>query len=148
MNAAIPVIKVTNDANPLSIRRPDGETYSLDTIKRAEVRAKLVINTEFVSLREQINVGFAEGREERERIAKLAGSTFGISDPQIIGIDRLGIVSDAFKEAGRVNLREFNARFVFLVDRGDLDGISAWLEGANNHPGAIAERMHAKELVR
>ncbi len=71
-----------------------------------------------------------------------------IGNDQIIGINAAGVFGDTFEEVGVRHPIEREGGVVFLVDGLDLDAGRPGRESAHNKPGAVAEGMHAQQLMR
>src|SRR5688572_4097734 len=127
MHAAIPMIEGTDHADALCVRRPNREAHAPHTVDRAEFRAELVINAEFVSLAEEINVDLAEGREKGIGVTGLPGETAVIADCQVVGVNRLRLFSRAFENAEVVDTLQLETWFVLFVRRNDFDLFRAGL---------------------
>src|SRR5262245_36627931 len=64
IDAAVPIIERPDNAHALGVRGEHSEAHSVDTVDRAELRAEFVIDAEFVSLAEEINVHFTQCGQE------------------------------------------------------------------------------------
>jgi hypothetical protein len=81
---AVPVIEVTDDADPLRVRRPDGESRSGDAVDFAEVRAEALEGPQVRAFGEQPDVHLAEYRPETIGIIGFLNAVFP-GDAQAVG---------------------------------------------------------------
>src|SRR6478735_4917386 len=65
----IPVVEITDYADALCIRRPDGETGPRDPIHRAQLCAKLVVELAIIAFAEEIEIFLTQRGQEGIRIA-------------------------------------------------------------------------------
>ncbi len=100
MIVAVPAVEIANDADPLRVGRPDGETGPRHAVNRAQLRAELLIKPALIPFAKQIQVRLAERRQERIRIAGAADLTAAVSDDQIVGINAVRLVGAALEDAG------------------------------------------------
>src|SRR5687767_7235621 len=68
MFSSIPTVEISDDTDSLSIRRPDGESDTLNAVQCDDVRAQLFIDTFMTTLAEEMEVDFAERWGKRLRI--------------------------------------------------------------------------------
>src|SRR3954468_22517565 len=78
--AAIPSIEIANDTDPLCIGCPNGKACSSGAIDYPKLRPELIVNSLLFALTKQVEVCFAESREERIRIASATDDSLAVSD--------------------------------------------------------------------
>src|SRR3954469_2757843 len=69
MNSAIPIVEITNYADPLRIRRPYREINTAFAIQRPQMRAELVVDAPVRSFGKQMQIGLAHDRPISVRVA-------------------------------------------------------------------------------
>jgi hypothetical protein len=94
---AVPVVEVTDDADPLGVRRPDGECRSGDAVDFAEVRAEALEGAQVRTFGEQPDVHLAEHRPETIGIVGFLDAVFP-GDAQAVGEIVATTRDDAFKK--------------------------------------------------
>src|SRR5262245_34112733 len=113
MNAAVPIVERADDTDPLSVRCPNGEACAVHAIDYAQVRTEFVVNAQFVSLSEEIDVHLAECRQEGKRIAELTRVAVRIGNNKIVSVNGPGFRCSAFKNTGVAHLFQCEAWLVF-----------------------------------
>ena len=147
VEAAIPGIEIANHADALGIRRPDGEAGARDAVDGAQLRSEFVVNTAFVAFAKQVQVGFAQCRQEGIGITGAAYVSAVIGDHQVIGVNAIGLFNCALKNIRFGDAFEFDGRFVFFVNGLKFDFCGAGKQSASDQAGAIAKRMQPQQLV-
>ena len=148
MAAAIPVVEITHDADPLGVGCPDRKTGTRHAIDDAQLRAELFINSPFVALVEQEQIGFAQRGPERIGITGAADVAAAVGDHEVVGINRLGQRGDALKHIGLGKADQFERGAVFFQHGLDLDFLGIRHERAHDQSGLIPQRMHAEQRMR
>src|SRR5262249_29475593 len=121
MEAAIPVVEVANDADPLGIWGPDGKACAGDAVGGAEVRTQLIVDAAFVAFAEEIEIGFAEGRQEGIGIARAMDLAGFVGNDEVVGINSAAVFGGAFEDVAFGDALEFDGRLVFFEDGLDFD---------------------------
>src|SRR5215467_6599832 len=69
MPCGVPVIKVSDDADPIRSGRPHGKTHAALAFMSATMRAKLLVNSFVFTLTEEVEIDVAErGRKFRDGV--------------------------------------------------------------------------------
>ena len=71
MPASVPLVEIADGGDAAGVRGPDGEGRAGDAVDDLEVRAELVVEVVVVALAEEVEVEFAQRRQEGIRIAAL-----------------------------------------------------------------------------
>jgi hypothetical protein len=117
VKASVPIVKIADDADALGVRRPHGKTGAVNAVNRAQLRAELVINFPLVAFAKQKQIGFAQRRQKRIRIARAASFARFIRDDQVVGVNRINQLADTFKHIRVWNPFQLKLWFVLFVHR-------------------------------
>ena len=117
----VPIVEIADHADALGVGRPDREAGAGHPVDRAQLRPELVVNPALVPLAEEEQIRLAQRRQEGIRVARAADAALLIGDDQVISINAVRLGGDAFEEAGLMQPREFERRFVLLVNGLDFD---------------------------
>lgn len=90
MDAAVPMIEISDDADALRVGGPDGEVDAGDSGDFAEVRAELFVILEVSAFAEEVEVVVGEERREGEGIVGFGSLVLRVGDAQAIGCGRNG----------------------------------------------------------
>lgn len=71
-----------------------------------------------------------------------------VGDGEVVGVNVRGVLGGALEHAGGMDALELEARLARVVRRDDLDAAGVRREGAGDQAGAVAERVHAQQLMR
>ena len=148
MIAAIPVIKIANDADALGIGSPDSKTDAWHAVDGPSLRPKFLVNPPFISLGKKVEIGFTQCRQERIRIACANDRAIVCGDQKIIGIDGVGLGRNAFKDSVVVYALKFELGFVLFVNRHNFHTHRARPKNPRDNTRAVAQWVHAKKLMR
>src|SRR5205814_10552646 len=132
MKPAIPAVEIAHDTDALRVRRANSEARARNPIERPKVRAELVVNAPLVPLPEQIQVRFAERRQERIRVAGLTPVPPLAGDHQVVSVHAAGLFGDAFKQAGPMESFQLDFRLALFVYRNDFDRCRVGKERAHH----------------
>ena len=72
VTAAVPIVEIANDGNPLRIRCPNRKPDAVDAVHLHRVRAEFLVKPPVRAFSHQVNVDFAEDRTEAIRIFDVA----------------------------------------------------------------------------
>lgn len=87
MITTVPAVEIADNGNPRGRRRPNREGHAMDTAKIAHVRTELVIDAVLVALIEQVQVLFADRRQEAVRVEELTVLAIRIRGPVLVPKD-------------------------------------------------------------
>ena len=141
MITPIPVVKLTDQAHALGVRCPHGKARSSDAIDRPQLRAELLIHPTIIAFVEQVKIRFAQGREKGIAIAVPPRVALIVRDHQIIRVNFAGTLRDTLEDSAVVDS-------LLLADRDHLHLRGVMKISAHHHAAAVAERVHAEQLVR
>ena len=148
MKPPVPMIEIADDADALRIRRPNGKTDARNTVNHAQLRAELFVNTPLVALAEQEQIRFTQCRQKRKGVARPAHPTLTIGDDQVVGINAIGRLGNAFKQSGFVDALQLKLRLVLFVGGLDFNLCGIGQKGADDEARLVTERLHAQQRVR
>ena len=143
----IPVIEIADHADPLGVGRPDREAGAGHTIDGAQLGPELVINPALVPLPEQEQIRIPQRRQERIRVTRPANAALLIRNDQVVGINAVRFGGHALEEAGLMQPRELERRFVLLVHGLDFDLGGIRHQRPHQYAGAPGQRVHPQQLM-
>ena len=132
LEPSVPAVEIADDTDALRVRRPNSEARARNPIDRPKVRAELVVNAPLVPLPEQIQIRFAERRQERIRVAGLTPAPPMAGDHQVVSVHAAGLFGDAFKQAGAMDSFQLDFRLALFVHRNDFDRCRVGKERAHH----------------
>src|SRR5262249_41901333 len=94
---AVPVVELSDDADPERIGSPDGEVNTTEALVRDEVGAQALEVPVVRTFAQEMQVEFTQDRSDLVRVAELQGVPFVVLDSQTVG-ETLGTVAEARSE--------------------------------------------------
>src|SRR5580765_4616831 len=104
----VPIIEISDDADPLRIRRPNGEAGAMHTVNGSQLRAEFVINAPLIPFAEKIQVSLAQRRQKGIRIAASANFSIVTGYHQVIGIDTIRLSGGSLEDVTFGNALELD----------------------------------------
>src|SRR5262245_15712564 len=148
MITTIPAVEIAHHANALRIGRPNGKARSGHAVDQFKLRPELVVNAALITFAEKVEVHFPERRQERVGVTRAAHVAAIIGNNEIVGINTVRLLAHAFKESRLMQTFQFDPRLILLVYGDNFHVSPIGNKGANDHPGTVAQRMHAQQLMR
>ena len=103
MSAAVPVIEIADDADPLRVGSPDGEVNSAKALMGSEMGTEPLVIAVVRPFAEQVQVKIGEDRPKEIGIDELPGMSLVVFDPQTIGESALPAGEPAYEKTIGVN---------------------------------------------
>ena len=147
MAAAVPAVEVADHADPLGVRRPHGEAGAAHAVRRADVRAELVIDAPLIALAEEIQVRLAQCRQEGIRIARAPHRAGFVRDHQVIRIDAPPFFREALEDIRARDALQLEGRLILFMHRFHAHLLRPGQHRAHHQTRLVAEQMHAEEGV-
>lgn len=147
MATAIPVVEIAYDADPLGVRRPNGEACASNAVDGAELGAEFVVNAALVAFAEKVKVGLAERWQKRIGVPGAMDLTGFVRNDEVVGIDASTVLGRALEDVALGNALEFDSRLVLFVDGLDFNFSSVWNKGAGDQAGTVVESVQAQQAM-
>ena len=120
----------------------------MNAVNRAKLRAELVVNFPLVALAKEKQIRFAQRRQKGIRIARAARVAGFIRDDQVVGVNGIGQLGDAFKHVRVWNPLQLERGLVLFMHGLDLNFFGIRQERADDDAGFVPQRLHPQQRVR
>ncbi len=136
--ASVPIVEIPDHTYTLGVWRPDGEAGSGDAVDDPHLGTQFFKDPVLIAFAEQVQVRLAESRQKRVGIAAAGNLPGRPGDHDIVSVNIAGLARDAFEDVRPGQAFELDGRFVFFVNRLQLNFRGARHEGSPHQPGALA----------